>query len=86
MTAGTFQCLEESGGSGAGNPESNTCFVTFNQSTVLNKKLPYVLQLEERDAILYVGCNPAASEPPLYYGWSPYLFGFDLLHGLRGIP
>ena len=84
---GLFECLEESGGAGAGNPESNSCFVMFNQSNnLLNDKAKYVLQLEDRDAVLYLGCNPNAVHAPLYYGWSPYLFGFDIFHGLKGLP
>jgi hypothetical protein len=80
---GVYECIEESGASGAGNPESNTCYIKLNIS---NTTLPpNIFQLDETDVLLYLGCAPEAPGP-LYYGWSPYLVGFTFLDALQKRP
>jgi hypothetical protein len=100
--SGIFHCIEETGGSGAGNPESNSCYVDLDISesgaiqtrngvsgsathmkTATNSL--HTFQLEETDVLLYLGCAPE-SPGPLYYGWTPYLWGFTMEEAQIGRP
>jgi hypothetical protein len=70
---GTYSCDEESGGSGAGNPDSNTCLFKFpaNESPGMGAVGLPIFQLSSvSDVVLYLGCAPA-SPGPLYYGFTP---------------
>jgi hypothetical protein len=86
LSKGVFVCVEESGAKGAGNPESNTCYVQFNRTMQGAPTLPANdFQLAETDVLLYMGCAPAPPGP-MYYGFSPYLSGFTLADTYRGRP
>jgi hypothetical protein len=81
---GRHRCMAESGGAGAGNPESNTCLFEFPR--MLPSSLNSSFQIQDTsDVLVYVGCNPP--EPaPLYMGYTPYLAGFDVLSAAKGKP
>jgi hypothetical protein len=84
----SYQCVRESGKSGAGNPESVSCYyVSRSAQSLLSTATPPppIFQLDERDILVHLGCTPA-SPGPLYYGFSPYLYGFDAASAAQMLP
>jgi len=68
---GNWSCSVASSSAGAGNPESVTCQFTFG-----SKGSP-LLQIDPTEVIIHLMCAPETS--PLYFGFTPYLLGFDAL-------
>lgn len=83
---GLHRCVGESGGAGAGNPESNSCFFEFPQFPFSKTFLNKTFQIHHTsDVLVYVGCAPA-KPGPLYFGFTPYLAGFNALSAVKQKP
>jgi hypothetical protein len=80
-STGNYSCATAGG---TGNPESVTCLISHPAASGGGAAATR-WQLEKRDALVLIHCAPALPGP-LYFGWTPYLVGFDLATALLQRP